>query len=328
LNLEVVLSFGNSDDEGALHTRYPAITRLPDGRWVVFEATIGGTIRLYNADGSFQRAIEANGEGPGEYRGLSRVLPSGTDGYVLYDLTGARLSHVDDDFSFRSSTSFVQAIRIEPLSDGSFVVNATLPRSAAQGHVVSIVDSTGAVRVSFGGSGRPIDLRKGPYVRHRLIAVGPNDDIWTGYREKYELEEYNTNGRLLSNLSRVADWFVPHTNPSPPRDENSDPPNPRLRELTVDSDGRVWAVVWVADPDWRGGISNDPLVRNDNDRIYDTILEMIDPKGGRVLARTRSEYSLRKVHLTGPNLEAPLYFRTIQQEDGFIRADILRALYQ
>jgi len=329
LELEVVLSFGFADDEGALLTRYPAISRLPNGGWVVFESTLRGVIRIYNPDGSFQRAIEARGEGPGEYRGLSRIMPDGDDGYVLYDLTGARLSYVADDFSFLHSSRFLPATRIEALSDGSFVVNATLPRTVAQGHVVNVVDSAGSVRASFGGSGRPIDLRIF-HARHRLISVDPSDKIWTGYIEKYQLEKYSADGRLLRSISRIADWFRPHTEIRPPRDANSDPPNPMLREITVANDGRIWAMVWVAGPDWREGLppENDPVGRYDDDKTYDTVLESIDPENGRVVARTRADYALRKVHIAAFESEEPLYFRTIQQDDGFIRADILRPVFR
>lgn len=330
LQLEVVLSFGFADDEGALLTRYPVITRLPDGCWVVFEAPIGGVIRIYHPDGSFQRAIEADGEGPGEYRTVSRLFANGTDGYVLYDGRNDRLSYVAGDFSFLSSSHFLSGTRIEALSGGSFVQNGLRPRTAAQGHVVNVVDSLGSVRVSLGGSGRPIDLRKGPHVRHRVIAVDHCDNIWTGYMEKYELEKYTPDGRLLLSMSRTADWFKPHTNILPPRDVTSDSPNPKLRELTVDSDGLVWAVVWVADPDWREGIPtvNGPAAPYDEDKFYDTVLEAIDPASGQVVARTRTGYALRKVHIVGPESGEPLFFRTTQQADGFIRADVLRAIYK
>jgi len=326
LELEVVLSFGFADDEGALLTRYPVITRLPDERWVVLEAPVGGTIRIYHPDGSFQRAVEARGEGPGEYRAVSHLFPNGTDGYALYDGINHRLSYVAEDFSFLSSTRFASVIRIEALSDGSFVVNALLPRTAARGHVVNVVDSTGSVRVGFGGSGRPIDLREGGHVRHRVIAVDHDDNVWIGYQEKYKLEKYSADGRLLQSMSRMADWFVPHTNILPPRDVNSDPPNPKFRELTVDNDGMLWAMVWVADPDWKEGY--DPYALMDDDKVYDTVLERIDPASGRVFARTRSGYALKKVHIVGPMSGEPLFFRTIQQDDGFIRADILRAIYK
>jgi hypothetical protein len=326
LELKPVLSFGAADDEGALHTTYPAITRLPDGGWVVFEVTVGGTIRIYNPDGSFQRAIEAEGPGPGEYRGLSRLFSNAPDGYALYDPRNDRLSYVAEDFSFQSSVPFMQSIRIEALSNCSFVTNATLPGTAAQGHVVNVVDSTGKVGVSFGGTGKPVDYSVF-HARHRVIAVGPDDGIWTGYMEKYELEKYDADGRLLVTLSRMADWFMPHSEIRGPRDVNSDPPNPKLRELTVDSEGLVWAVVWVADPNWKEGVPDvfDPYGLNDDDRVYDTILEAIDPANGKVLARTRSDFALKKVHMAGPLSGDPLYWSTVQQDDGFIRAEILRA---
>jgi len=332
MELEVVLSFGFADDEGALLTRYPLITRLPDGRWVVTEAPVGGTIRIYDSDGSFQRAVEARGEGPGEYRVVSRLFSARPDGYALYDPGNDRISYVTDDFSFQSSSPFSvpSVIRIEALSDGSFVVNALAPRTAAQGHMVNVVDSTGSVRASFGGNGTPLDLREGPHVRHRVIAVDQSDHIWAGAMEKYELKKYDADGRLLLSVSRKADWFEPHTNTLPPRDVNSDAPNPKLRELTVDNNGRIWAVVWVPDPEWRSGVPNlaDPANTYDEDKFYDSVLEMIDPGSGRVVSRTHTGYALSKVHIVGPEFGEPLYFRTIQQDDGFIRADILRAVYK
>ena len=89
-------------------------------------------------------------------------------------------------------------------------------------------------------------------------------------------------------------------------------------------------MVWVADPDWKEGIpaANDPAPLSDDDKVYDTVLETIDPASGRVVARMRSGYALRKVHIVGPMFGEPLFSRTIQQENGFIRVDILRAIYK
>ena len=54
-------------------------------------------------------------------------------------------------------------------------------------------------------------------------------------------------------------------------------------------------------------------------------VELIDPASGRVVARKSSESVLRKVHIIGPEFGEALFFRIIQQEDGFIRAEILKA---
>ena len=326
LELELVLSFGSVDDEGALMTRNPVITRIPDDSWVVFESPVGGLTRIYDPDGTYRRSVDADGEGPGEYRGLSRLLPGCTDGFTLYDVTSARLSRVDSDFSFLSSAPFLSALRIEALSGGAFVVNALLPSSAAQGHVVNVVDSVGNVLASFGGSGGPIDFRVF-HARHRVIAVDEEDRIWTGYPEKFELQKFGRTGRPILRISRIAEWFTPHSNILPPKDINSDPPNPLLHDLTVDPGGIVWVVVWVADPDWREAVSPefDPRTTTFNDQVYDSVLEAIDPVSGRVLARVRTDHLLRKVHVVGSESRAPLFYRSIQQENGFIRADVFRA---
>lgn len=64
--------------------------RLPDGRVVVANGK-PRELRVYDASGRFVRRIGRPGDGPGEFRGRSDLLPAGGDSIMVYDQTSTRV---------------------------------------------------------------------------------------------------------------------------------------------------------------------------------------------------------------------------------------------
>lgn len=90
-----VLEIGvlEGDDElvfGALES----VVRLPDGRIAVSD---GGVTRisLFEADGAFARSWGSEGDGPGEFRSLSRVYALGADSLMAAERYSGRLTVFD-----------------------------------------------------------------------------------------------------------------------------------------------------------------------------------------------------------------------------------------
>ena len=81
-------------DENYLFQEITSVVRLASGNLVVAD---GGSseLALYAPDGSFVRRWGGQGEGPGEFRLLSRVYPLGPDSLIALDQWTARLSIFD-----------------------------------------------------------------------------------------------------------------------------------------------------------------------------------------------------------------------------------------
>jgi hypothetical protein len=70
------------------------VVRLPDGRIGVSDGR-AARISLFSADGRIERSWGGRGDGPGEFRGLARLLPWSGDSIVALDAMDRRLSVFD-----------------------------------------------------------------------------------------------------------------------------------------------------------------------------------------------------------------------------------------
>ena len=101
--------------------------RLPDGRIVVANRG-SGQLRLFDADGTFLRAIGKEGDGPGEFRGLSAVWPYRADSILAWDSRHIRLTvfgpagEYGRDLSVALQAGWPEIVG--PLPDGSFLLQA------------------------------------------------------------------------------------------------------------------------------------------------------------------------------------------------------------
>jgi hypothetical protein len=93
-------------------------------------------------------------------------------------------------------------------------------------------------------------------------------------------------------LDRKASWFEPWVAPDGPI--GSAAPLPRLTSIACDELGRIWVSVLVPDANWRNslrpskGENGEPRwTVGDGNRYFDTVIELIDPARGAVLASQR-----------------------------------------
>jgi hypothetical protein len=112
------------------------------------------------------------------------------------------------------------------------------------------------------------------------------------FSHQYTLESWSADGELVTALVRRVEWFRPSEDywlPTPER-----PPAPRLMGVWEDSAGLVWTIAHVGDRRWRRGLGNGIRIEGqtaypitDQQRVYDSVLEVIDPVAGRLLASRR-----------------------------------------
>jgi hypothetical protein len=132
----------------------------------------------------------------------------------------------------------------------------------------------------------------------RSIAPG-NDGVWAAPVTRYVLELWTFSGRKVRELERNVSWFKPHKQLGLNRDKPNAAPNPGIVDLRMDSAGRLWVIVHVADEKWTSGLGNVRGMYNrqvrgiaDTDNYWDSIIEVIDPVAGTLVASQRFDQAL------------------------------------
>lgn len=110
--------------------------------------------------------------------------------------------------------------------------------------------------------------------------------VWSAWINQYQLEEWNTEGRLRRILRRDVPWFPTWWRPGRTRES---PPAPATTGIQIGGD-TLWVLVLVPAPNWKSalvvGRSRIPSVRDYN--VYQhTVIEAIDIRTSEVLASTQ-----------------------------------------
>jgi hypothetical protein len=178
---------------------------------------------------------------------------------------------------------------IVPLRWPDLVVSAGYPIANRNADPLSFTSFAGNIEIvqkSFGRRANEPVARDGSRQPH-LARSG--NTIWAAELTRYRLTQWSATGEILRVLERKPAWF----------DENradwggpDKPPREHIAGLAIDERGFLWVLINVAAPTWREAwpsvppgtreISSDRIRR---DKQYRTIIEVIDPTAGRVVAR-------------------------------------------
>lgn len=270
------------------------LRRMADGRTVLASAYDGAGFMVYPATGGSAERVGRAGEGPGEYRYVRWVRPHGRQLHV-FDGQARRLTVLD------SSLDVVRTLVLPGiphwdaavLDDSTYVVNMVVPTQDRIGYALHTVNGRGKAVRSFdelsGGYGTP-----GSDVKlMRNVGRGRDGTVWSAHYSKYQVDLWNpaTGGKLRS-LVRNAEWFPEHVQGS--RTNPEEAALPRIIGVAEDERGRLWIMISVASDGWPAGLVKtaddahpelgEYTLPNDLDNVFDTVVEVIDPVAGRVIA--------------------------------------------
>lgn len=270
------------------------VAPFPNQTWAVSGLVGGGQIGIYGSEGAMLHTIGRSGQGPGEY---------GTDLHIVVE---------SDEIALVADNSYQ---RLTTLREGEAVGTVRLPRriqslalleggqllvhgrpSGLEGDSedrFSLVDrDAGEVR-SFGGVATDLaDLDQW------VVSSGAHGGFWVASGWKYELHRWAHPDSLEYTLVRDGvDWFPLDNAPS---DEMyvSEPPPSWLTHVWESSDGLLWTFSLVPDEDWAPGPPERPNPAW-NERVLDTMVEVIETATDRVLAQLRFENTLAPVCASG-----------------------------
>ncbi len=189
--------------------------RLSDGRIVVADG-VRHELRFYSPRGTFLRGVGREGEGPGEFAALIRVVPYRGDSIAAFDFGLHRISILDREGGFSRSLR-VDALRpnlIGAFSDGSLIVLAdSFPGTGRQGRVTGKylrVSASGEVVGVLGPFERfavhPVLMPGNHWTAARvpfapyLTARMHDDRLYLGDGRGFRVDVYSPDGRWLKSL--------------------------------------------------------------------------------------------------------------------------------
>ncbi len=109
----------------------------------------------------------------------------------------------------------------------------------------------------------------------------------------YRLGQWSAAGELSAVFERQPSWFAVTPPEMGVAGGPNTPPYSFVRGSIEDGAGRVWTAINVAAPAWKEGWTNVPPGARevsvgviDQDKLYRSVVEVIDPQTQRVVARS------------------------------------------
>ena len=299
-----------SEADSVLLTRTPVLARDSRGRTIASVRDRGfEPVLIYRPDGTLERTLGGQGQGPGEHTRVEAIVVTEGDSIVLAHSFLRFSVFAPDGRYVRGGSLPTPPYEMIPIPDGGFIISGTMATAQTFGLPLHRVSADGALVRSFGTEN--IFPPEGPPFRAlapRLVGT----TFWLSERKQYRLERVDTLGRVTRVIAVVTPWwfvfstpaefqaYEDSTRPPDPSRPFADPRPPRLRwrppfgiaSIVPDSAGRLWVAHHTHVSDWdkldaeyERGTSEVRLADDMKGRMFRTVLDVIDPERGALLAR-------------------------------------------
>ena len=315
IEFDLVVSIGDPTDQDV-----PWL--CPEESWLTIDShrrfyasgCSGQTIYVFASDGELLSQIGGPGQGPGEFQGIQRIWVDPLDNlHVFESRRHTVISPEREVTSARTIPTYARDIVFRP--DGSTVQQLVSNSPALVGIPNHIVTSNGRIVRSFGVTDETYRYDTPSSASFRALAPADGDAVWSMHHVKYDIELWEPDANeLVRVLTRDAEWF---------RTLKTDREG-YLRALRRDSQGYLWTLAVMPDPAYEGTSpfgrpETAPAValpRNWWRLRWDTWIEVIDPRAGTVVARTKRDVVNTKWLGNG------LTYSYTESDDGGITLDV------
>jgi hypothetical protein len=326
LHLRRIGSLSNSTGQPIKLGMPRSAIRLPNGRIVVSYYSPQFVPIEFDSVGTMRH--------PGlptdaSFSGLTYVLQGAGDSLEVHDEGTGRVTVLDS--AYRAGRSF--ALDIPMLHDvvrtpsGAFAAAALIPTAEEAGYPLHTYTASGVQTRSFGTDFALLDPRSSGALRRELSA-STGSRFWAAHALEYEIELFDTTGtRRLLLVRDSSDSPLRHS----PVDRVVDfAPRPTVTAIREDVEGRLWVILHVAAPDWYEAGHYARRVVDDTvlvipkfvDRLYQTVIEVIDPRDGKLIASRQFPLALVSF------LDGHLALGLRQHRDGKWETDLLQLSLQ
>jgi hypothetical protein len=278
------------------------LTRNRHGEYIAASSTYKGSIFVFDRRGVFLHSFSRSGKGPGEFSGNALPLVGRGDSLHILDLGNSRLSVFDRSGKYARGVQLPLrpfGFLIRP--DGQMVVNGIIPQSR---HALHWVSADGRIVKSSDEVDDDVP-NAGAFVRHLYTTA--TGELLSLHPVEYRIDHWNISGEIVRSYTAKRSWLNSDSIVLAYRGRT--PPPSQMVGLQVDQQGMVWVLAAVPDANFK---PVDSLHRSiDPNEMYDTIIEVFDPRNGALLGRARSDRLLRT--LSGMSV-----YSTVQSATGEI----------
>jgi hypothetical protein len=289
ITVRTLASLGDSIGPGSIGSAINAVNVDAQGRYWVLEHQ--QLPMVFDRAGRFIAAPGRRGDGPGELGDSQMyVVPIAGDSILVLG-TGRATVFAGDLQPIRTvrlPSAFIPVIIFR--WPDLVLANGYVGSPDASGwplHRLSFAAGDAQILASFG----PDDgtLRPGQFSFQRLAPSGSNAFWSADWDGRYRLIRWTFPQEQALTLERRPSWFPRSSGSgygSPQR-----PPPPRIAGILEDSTGLVWVFANTAAPTWRrawpkdNGAGEVEVGRLAHEKLFQTVVEIIDPRSKRVVAR-------------------------------------------
>ena len=315
---------GTSDGPGSISPGIRVVRVDAHGRyWVV---SGDDPPLVFDSIGGCLRPAGRSGRGPGEFIRPRDVVTVAGDSVLVIDGANRRGAVLSSNFELGRTIalSYPFAPLVILKWPDAVVANGMIATAASSGwplHRLSFADRTATVLGSFGPDGGAV--KPGAFARiAQVLTPSASGGYWAADYLRYRLTHWTPTGTTTSALERRPDWFARPSELEIGRPDRA--PDPAISSIAEDSDGLLWVFVRTPARSWReawpktgpkGEVDYRSLA---NEKLFQTMVEVIDPRANRVVGRQQFDAWLVSAL---PNRRAAVY---TTDSDGVPHVTILQ----
>lgn len=317
VTLEPMVTIGDSDGPGTMAT-WPRVSARHPGGFRVLVPQPGGVAAVplaFADDGHLLGALTIPADSSGFSEPLFARFGPGDSIWVFDNAQRAMVFGPDRQWG-RTVQVPVGPWDAKFGTDGRLLVATS---SSERPFPLLMLSPTGKLLREFAGDSASQSIHS-----PRRIIEAPDGSWWTMPMQfRYRLEHWDSTGALLGVIERTPDWYPPYLQSLSPSVEHA--PSPMLMDAWFDAEGRLWVLGKAADAHWATGLSNSDSGATssigDADKVYDTVVEVLDPVSGALLAETRFDVSYPFA------VEPGVVMRVLTTASGWNRVELMRVVF-
>lgn len=250
---------------------------------------------LFDGDGRFLRTLGRLGAGPNEVRNPYDLLAVDGDSVVVLDSGNRRAAVLSPTLEVVRYVALPFHL-LDPIAvswPSRIVSSGNVPTPEGAGfhlHRMSFMASNGTIVQSFGPNDGELRGPESLYLGWHRLAAPNNGTFWSAGMYRYDLFHWDSSGTMLRAIERRPSWF--RGTSAMNSDLRTEPPAARIAAIQQDSDGLLWIFIRVAASSWReavpaipDGVNEIPTRLIAMEKLFSTMIEVLDPRTNRVVAR-------------------------------------------